>query len=82
MVNLKEDIKKTKKPVIGLERTLKKLRKKEISKIYVSSNSHSKTKILNLGKVNGVEIVLTEENSKEIGILCKKPYSISVISFE
>lgn len=78
---LKEDIKK-KKPLLGLEITLKKVRKKQVSKVYVASSSQAKEQLLHLGKSMGVEIVLLDENSKELGILCKKPFSISVISFE
>ena len=79
--NLREDIKK-KKPVLGLELALKKIRKKQVSKVYVASSSHAKEQLVHLGKVTGVEVVLVEENSKELGIICKKPFSISVVSFE
>lgn len=79
--NFRDDLKK-KKPVIGLERTLEKVRRQQASKVYVASNSHAKEQLINLCKTFGVEFVLIEENSKDLGILCKKPFSISVISFE
>ncbi len=81
MSNIRDDLKK-KKPVLGLEAALKKIRRQEISKIYVASNSHAKGSLLNLGKSMKVEVVILEENSKELGTLCKKPFSVSVISFE
>lgn len=81
MSNLRDDLKK-KKPVLGLDLTLKKIRRQEVSKVYVASNSHAKKDLLSLGKTMGVEVVIVEENSKELGVLCKKPFSVSVISFE
>ena len=81
MVGLRDDL-KVKKPVIGLQRTLKKIRKQQLKRVYVSSNSNVKENISHLGKSFGVEVVVVGETSKEIGILCKKPFSISVISFE
>lgn len=75
------DLKK-KKPVLGLERTIKKIRGKQISRIYVAINSHAKEQMTHLGKVMNVEVIFVQENSKELGVLCKKPFSVSVLSFE
>lgn len=81
MVDLKDELKK-KKPVLGLELAMKKMRKGKVSKVYVSSTSHAKDRLQRLGKSSGVEVVLVNETSKELGIICKKPFSVSVISFE
>ena len=80
-VDLREELKK-KKPFLGLEVALKKIRSGKVSRVYVSSNSHSKDKLVRLGKAMGVEVVLLQELSKDLGIICKKPFSVSVISFE
>ena len=81
MSNLKEDI-KNKKPIIGLERTLKKLKVSGLKKVYVTSNSNAKEQLLLIGKTLGAEIIILEETSKELGVLCKKSFSISVLGFE
>ena len=81
MADLREDLKK-KKPVLGLERALKKIRNKKVSRIYVASTSHAKDDLARLGKSMGAEVVFVDENAKELGIICKKSFSISVISFE
>lgn len=80
-VDLREDLKK-KKPVLGLDRTIKKIRGKQISRVYVATNSHAKEQLIHLGKVMNVEVIFVQENSKELGVLCKKPFSVSVLSFE
>lgn len=79
--NLRDDLKK-KKPILGLERTLKKVRRQEVSCVYVASNSHAKEQLINLGKTMNIEVVVLEENSRELGVLCKKPFFVSVLSFE
>ncbi len=81
MSNLREDLKKN-KPILGLKVALKRLRNNKVSKVYVASNSHAKDQLFNLGKSMGVEVVVVEEPSNALGILCKKSYSVSVISFE
>ena len=79
--DLRDDLKK-KKPILGLNIGLKKIRNGKITRVYVSSNSHAKDKLIILGKSMGVEIVLLNETSKELGVICKKLFSVSVISFE
>ncbi len=81
MSNLRDDLKK-KKPILGLGVALKKIRRQEVSKVYVASNSHAKDNLLHLGKIMGTDVIVVEENSKELGTLCKKPFSVSVLSFE
>ena len=79
--NLKEDLKK-KKPILGLEFTLKKIRNQKVSKVYVASNSNKKKQLSILGKTMGIDVVILDETSKELGVLCKKPFNVSVLSFE
>jgi len=79
--NLKEDLKK-KKPILGLEFTLKKIRNQKVSKVYVASNSNEKEQLSILGKTMGIDVVILDETSKELGVLCKKPFNVSVLSFE
>ena len=79
--DLKEDLKK-KKPLLGLNVALKKLRSNKLSRVYVSSNSHAKDKLVRLANTMNVDVVLLSETSKDLGVLCKKPFSVSIISFE
>jgi len=70
-----------KKLVIGKEVAIKRLREKKLKRIMIASNATDKTKetlhkFCNLGKV---ECIDTNYLAGELGIMCKKPYSISVI---
>lgn len=80
-MTIKEDL-KNKKPTIGNDLTIKKLKKSEIKKVYIASNYPEKDKIKRDCKTFSVELVELKENNKELGGLCKKPFSISIISFE
>jgi len=80
-MSIKDDL-KSKKPIIGNELTLKKLRINKISKVYIASNYPDKKRMMEYGKKFGVEVIELAETNKELGALCKKPFSISTISFE
>ncbi len=73
---------KNKKLIFGLDRIIKKIKNQKVKKVYISSNSHMKEHISNLCKKFDVEAESVRENSKEIGVLCKKPFSISIIGIE
>lgn len=78
-----EDLKhllSAKKLVFGVDESLKLLRSGKLVKVLVSSNCDAsvKTTIERLC-VNGIEFVSLSENNDEIGVLCKKPFSISVV---
>ena len=78
---LKQDLKKS-TPFYGVEVTLKKLRKGELRKIYLSKNCKEKETILSLSKKTGIPVVELEENNAEVGVICKKPFAISTLCFE
>jgi len=80
-MSLKDDIKK-KTPIVGLNNVLKHVRSKEISRVYISSNCPEKIKIRTNCKSYNVEVIEMEENNKEVGVICKKPFSISVLGFK
>jgi len=80
-MSLKEELNK-KKPVIGVRNVEKKIRDNKISKVYVATNFKGKESISKLGKINGIEIEIIGENSKQLGVLCKKPFNICVIGFQ
>ena len=78
--NLKQDLKE-KKPIFGLDRTLKSLKSGEAEKVYISTNCKGKEKIQRYVKLGGVELIELDDNNVALGILCKKPFSISILCF-
>tara|TARA_Y100000034_G_scaffold131791_1_gene193324 strand:- start:343 stop:597 length:255 start_codon:yes stop_codon:yes gene_type:complete len=84
MKELREAIKEGKGLVFGTQRTLKKLKMNEVKKVYVSSNCPKD--VLNdlehYSKIHKVPLVKLKENNEELGVICKKPFYISVLSLE
>ena len=79
-----EEIKKAlkdKKAVIGSERTFKEIRKGSIVKVYLASNcsAETETNIGHYAKLQNIEVVKIKQPNDELGVLCKKPFLISVI---
>lgn len=74
---------KNKKAIIGTERTLKSLKLGRLSKIYLSNNCAEDIKkdIMYYAKLAKVEVVELPYPNDEFGVLCKKTFSISVLSF-
>lgn len=73
---------KTKKLVVGTQRTLKGLRTGKVSKVYYTVNCAGRVKsdILHFSKLASAEPVELELDNRELGVVCKKPFSISVLS--
>ncbi|MBS3153394.1 ribosomal L7Ae/L30e/S12e/Gadd45 family protein [Candidatus Woesearchaeota archaeon] len=71
------------KIVIGTERTLKKLKKGEVKNVYVSSNCPRKVleDLEHYCKVFNAKLNKPKETNEELGVVCKKPFSINVLSF-
>jgi ribosomal protein L30E len=80
-MSLREDLKK-KKPILRLKSTLKAMHKGKAKKVYVTTNSHMKNELANLGKSLGVPVEIISENNKELAILVKKPFAVSVVAFD
>jgi len=73
---------KTKNLVIGTERTIKNLKLDRVEKIIISSNC-AENVINDLSHYAGLskaETVKVNYPNDELGIICKKPFSISVLS--
>jgi len=70
-----------KKLLMGREATLKAMRKGQLEKIFCSSNIDSVTRkdLDYYGSISNIEIVTLSETNEELGVACKKPFSISVI---
>ncbi len=71
-----------KKLVIGTDRTLKNLKTGKAGKVFVCSNPSAETKsdLAHYGKLSGVLIVELDIPNDELGVICKKPYAIAVLS--
>ena len=77
---LKKDLKEN-QPIVGLDRTIKELKKENVTKVYIASGCKSKEDVKKLTETYGAKFNQMEENSKELGVLCKKPFAISVLCF-
>ncbi len=67
--------------VLGEERTIKLLRAGKIKKVFVAANVSASVKgdLRRYGQLSNVAVVDLSLSNEEIGILCKKPFLISVI---
>jgi large subunit ribosomal protein L30e len=72
---------KEKNIIIGTDRTLKNLKLGKIKKVYLSSNCSEKTResIKHYSELSKASVVKLKYPNDELGILCKKPFSISVL---
>lgn len=71
----------SKKAILGGVVTLKLLRQGKIKKVFLSSNCDPlvKADIKQVCKVAEVECVELAHNNEEIGVIFKKPFSVSVV---
>lgn len=80
-----EEIKKllkTKKLVIGTERTIKNIRLGKTDTVYLSANCPEKVEenINYYKKISDFKVIKLEQPNDELGAVCKKPFLISVLS--
>ena len=80
-----EDIKKnlkTAKMIIGTEKTVKQLKLGRIAKVFMAGNCKESTKkdIQYYCGFSNIELVQLDMPKDELGILCKKPFPIAVLS--
>lgn len=69
------------KLVLGGERALKLLRDKVLVKVYFSSDVSdvARERISHLCDMLGVPFESLDKSGEEIGVICRKPFSISVV---
>lgn len=74
---------KTRKFIIGSNLSLKNLKKGKIESVFLSSNCPGQIEkdINYYAALSKAEILKLQYPNDELGIICKKPFSISVISF-
>ncbi|MBW2984045.1 ribosomal L7Ae/L30e/S12e/Gadd45 family protein [Candidatus Woesearchaeota archaeon] len=70
-----------KKLIVGTERTIKALKLGKLEKVFLSSNCRTKTKedVKHYSKLSKAGVSSLRYPNDELGVLCKKPYSISVL---
>ena len=73
---------KEKKVIIGTERAIKSLKLGKVEKVLLSSNCAEKTleDINYYTGLSSIETVKLGYSNEELGTICKKPFSISVLS--
>lgn len=73
---------KADKIVLGTERTLKLLKLGNATLVFISSNCPEDVKkdVEYYAKLSTVSVVHLKQPNDELGILCKKPYPVSVLS--
>ncbi len=81
-----EDLKKAlqeNKVIIGTDRVLKRLRIGKIKKVFVASNCPQilREDIKHLAKLHKIEVAETKEDNEQLGVICKKQFSISVLGY-
>ncbi|MBI4441031.1 ribosomal L7Ae/L30e/S12e/Gadd45 family protein [Candidatus Woesearchaeota archaeon] len=81
------DIKKAledKKIIIGTERTIKALKEGHVRTVYVTKNCPNQVKndIAYYGKLAAADIIQLEQPNDELGALCRKPFSVSVVGIK
>ena len=79
-----EDIRKiltSKKLLIGKDEVLKNIRKSLVQKAYIASNCPKDllTDLTKYSKISNFELIETKIPNDELGTVCKKPFSISVL---
>ena len=82
-----EEIKKqllTEKVIIGTERTLEGLKKGKIAKVYISSNCPEEVRkdTVYYAELSNAEVILLKIPNDELGTVCRKPFSVSVLSVQ
>ncbi len=80
-----EEIKKllkTKNIVIGTERTIKNIKLGRIATVFLAANCSEKIErdIDYYKKVDGFKVIKLRYPNDELGVICKKPFLISVLS--
>ena len=79
-----EDIKKllaTEQVLIGTDRVIKAFQENKLQRVFVAKNCKDSVRsdIEKYASVSGVEVVSLDVTNDEFGVLCKKPFAVSVL---
>ena len=69
------------KAIIGTSEVIKGLKLGKVSKVYLSSNCPLRVKkdIKHYAEISNVDVVQLKQPNDELGVLCKKQFSISIL---
>ena len=81
--NIRKAIKEE-KAVIGTKSIIKELKLGKLSKVYVTINcpKNIKEDVKRYADISGAEVIEINQPNDELGILCKKPFSISLLGIK
>ncbi|MBI2549020.1 ribosomal L7Ae/L30e/S12e/Gadd45 family protein [Candidatus Woesearchaeota archaeon] len=67
--------------VIGTKETIKNMRLGRLATVYVTSNCPVgvNNDLAHYKSISGTEVIQLEQPNDELGIICKKPFAISVL---
>lgn len=70
------------KLVFGAQRAVKGLKQGKVRKVFLSKNCNPAVKddILHYSSFGDVEVVQLDQNSTELGAVCRKPFGVSTVS--
>jgi len=74
---------KENKSIIGANQVMKNLKLGKLKEIYMASNcpKHLSEDLRHYSKLYSVKINELKENNEQLGVVCKKHFSISVLGF-
>ncbi len=80
-----EDLKaliKEGKAIVGTDESIKNLKQGNVKKVFITSNCPQKTKdqVKKYAKLSNVKVEELEVPNDELGVLCRKPFPISVLA--
>jgi len=80
VTDIKKEL-KTRKIVIGTKIVIKNLRLNKLEKVYIASNckESSKKELEYYSKLLNIPIITLKQPNDELGVICKKQYSISML---
>lgn len=67
--------------IFGTQMTMKSLKLGNVEKVFVTKNCPAEVKkdVMSYSNIGKFEVVELESTNEELGVICKKPFSISVI---
>jgi len=83
VAQLRVDLRK-KKPIVGAKRALKLLKTGNLECVYVAKNCREDLKkdLEYYTRLANVKLIQLDITNDELGVMCKKPFNISVLAFE
>ncbi len=69
------------KIIIGTEKTIKELKKDSLAKVFLSMNCPEDVRedLAHYSALVSTEVVELTVNNNELGIVCKKPFAVSIL---